>query len=99
MCQKDPDPSAVVRRTTPEVVRAPPDAFVCLAGVASKTARVRARVRRAAEQASCHVRPRARRHARSPARRRCSEPRSRSQQACLLHATAVSSGAWSTLRA
>ena len=27
MCQKDPDPSAVVRRTTPEVVRAPPDAF------------------------------------------------------------------------
>ena len=76
--QKEPAPSAEVRRKSPEVVRAPPDASSYTAGVAR--ARGRARLLRAAEQASCHVRPRTRRHARSPVRRRCSGPSSRSQQ-------------------
>ena len=31
--QQDPDPSAVVRRTTPEAVRAPPDASICASQV------------------------------------------------------------------
>ena len=61
-------------------MRRPTPLFVPRRCCESKTARVRARVRGAAEQASCHVRPRTRRHARSPVRRRCSEPSSRSQQ-------------------
>ena len=51
--QKQPAPSAEVRRTTPEVVCAPPDMSSYAAGVAR--ARGRARLRRAAEQAACRV--------------------------------------------
>ena len=54
--QKEPAPSAEVRRTRPEVVRAPPDASSYVAGVAR--ARGRARLLRAAEQASCRIRRR-----------------------------------------
>jgi hypothetical protein len=57
--QKELAPSAKVRRTTPEVVRAPPRHLLrssSVAGVAR--ARGRARLRRAAEQASCGVRRR-----------------------------------------
>ena len=52
--QKEPAPSAEVRRTTPEVVRAPPSTSSYVADVAR--ARGRARLRRAAEQAACRVR-------------------------------------------
>eukprot|EP00964_Phaeocystis_antarctica_P060533 scaffold36101_cov69-Phaeocystis_antarctica.AAC.1 len=48
--QKQPAPSAEVRRTTPDVVCAPPDTSSYAAGVAR--ARGRARLRRAAEQAA-----------------------------------------------
>ena len=49
--QKEPAPSAEVRRTTPEVACAPPDTSSYVAGVARE--RGRARLRRAAEQAAC----------------------------------------------
>jgi len=53
--QKELAPSAKVRRTTPEVVRAPPrHLLVRRRCCASK--RACARLRRAAEQASCDVR-------------------------------------------
>ena len=48
MRQKEPAPSAEVRRTTPEVACAPPDTSSYVAGVARE--RGRARLRRAAEQ-------------------------------------------------
>ena len=48
-----PAPSTEVRRATPEVVRAPPDMSSYVAGVAR--AGGRARLLRAAEQASCRV--------------------------------------------
>ena len=83
--QKEPAPSAEVRRTTPEVVRVPPDTSSYVAGVAR--GRGRARLRRASIVKRTAT---TRRHAKPLARRRCSEPRSCSQPVGR-HASAVSS--------
>ena len=89
--QQDPDPSAVVRRTTPEVVRAPPDASICASQVLREQDRTSACARARRCRASIVPRTATHKAARKVAgkavllRVTLNKP--------LLHATGVSSGA------